>query len=50
MSPEETYESLDSVLHDASETLKAAITEDFRVRVHRLYTMTMDMAPPIFKP
>lgn len=50
MSPEETYESLDSVLHDGSETLKAAIREDFRVRVHRLYKMTMDMAPLTFKP
>ena len=48
MSPEETYESIDSVLRGGSEILKAAIREDFRVRVHRLYTMTIDMAPPTF--
>jgi fructose/tagatose bisphosphate aldolase len=45
MSPEETYEKLDSVLHGGSEILKSAIREDFRVRVHRLYKMTLDMAP-----
>jgi hypothetical protein len=50
MSPEETYASLDSMLHGGSEILKSAIREDFRVRVHRLYKMTLDMAPPTLEP
>jgi len=47
MSPEETYERLDSVFHAGSEILKSAIREDFRVRVHRLYMIALDIAPPI---
>ena len=46
MSPEETYEGLDSVFHNGSEILKAAIREDFRVRVHRLYSVMLDTASP----
>lgn len=46
MSPTETYESLDSVFHGGSEILKAAIREDFRVRVHRLYGIALDAEPP----
>jgi hypothetical protein len=47
--PAKTYERLDSLLQDGSEILKAAIREEFRVKVHRLYKMTMDMAPPAFQ-
>lgn len=48
MSPEETYESLDSVFHGGSEILKAAVSEDFRVRVHRFYKMILEMASSTF--
>jgi len=41
--PEKTYERLDAMLHNGSEVLKAAIREDFRVRLHRLYTMVLDL-------
>lgn len=47
--PTEVYEKLDSLLQDGSEILKAAIREEFRVKVHRLHKMTMDMAPPAFQ-
>ena len=42
-SPEKTYESLDTLLHNGSEVIKAAIREDFRVRLHRLYIMILDL-------
>jgi hypothetical protein len=47
--PTEAYERLDSLLQGGSEILKAAIREEFRVKVHRLYKMTMDMALPRFQ-
>ena len=47
--PEKTYERLDAMFHDGSEMLKAAIREDFRVRLHRLYMMVLDLAPSIFQ-
>ena len=47
-SPESTYESLDALFHNGSEVLKAAIREDFRVRLHRLCMMVLDLAPSRF--
>jgi hypothetical protein len=49
MTPEEAYESLDEIFHSGSEILKAAIREELRVRVHRLYKETVGMAPPSSK-
>ena len=47
--PTETYRRLDSVLMDGSEIMKAAIREEFRVKVHRLYELALGMAPPASK-
>ena len=49
LEPSLVYEKLDSVLHDGSEILKAAIREEFRVKVHRLYELALGMAPPASK-
>lgn len=46
LNPTEVYETLDSVFQDGSKILKAAIREEFRVKVHGLYKMIIDMAPP----
>ena len=42
-SPVETYEQIDTLLHGGSETLKAAIEQRFRIKVHRLYKMSMNL-------
>jgi hypothetical protein len=44
--PSFVYSKLDSVLQDGSEILKAAIREEFRVKVHQLYEIVLGMAPP----
>lgn len=44
-SPAKVYESLDSFLQGGSGVLKGAILEEFRVKVHKLFKMTMDLTP-----
>ena len=42
-SPEKTYKQIDKLLHGGSESLKAAIEQRFRSKVHRLYRMSMNL-------
>ena len=44
--PEMVYSRLDSFLLGGSETMKSAIIKAFRVKVHRLYKITVDVAKP----
>jgi len=44
--PDCVYDALDEVCKDGGEFLKAAVREEFRVKVHKLYKLTLDMAPP----
>ena len=40
--PQEVYTRIDSLLHGGSETLKMTIEHKFRIKVHRLYRMSMN--------
>ena len=42
--PEETYKRVGALLHGGSGTLKQAIEQRFRSKVHRFYKMSMNLA------
>jgi len=42
--PEEAYERIDTLLRSGSDTLKHAIEQRFRGKVHRLYRISMSLA------
>ena len=42
--PEEAYKRIDAILRSGSSTLKQAIEQRFRVRVHRTYRVSMHLA------
>src|SRR5215831_17851196 len=42
--PASVYQSLDEFLQGGADFLKGAIREEFRVRVHKLYRMTLELA------
>ena len=48
-SPTKVYDSLDSTLLGGSSVLKAAILEEFRVKIHTMYKMTTDRTPDVLE-
>jgi len=42
--PEEAYERIDSLLGSGSDTLKQAIEQSFRGKIHRFYKISMSLA------
>jgi hypothetical protein len=42
--PEQVYASLNSFLQGGSDEMRRAIVQSFRVRVHRVYRVTMELA------
>ncbi|HZW85440.1 MAG TPA: hypothetical protein VFE91_06025 [Nitrososphaerales archaeon] len=44
-SPTKVYESLDTYLQGGAGVLKGAILEEFRVKIHKLFRMTVDLTP-----